>query len=99
MEYGYSGVDEKSKVLMLMNGTNTNTLNACKAAILAIPEMKGDFEITERRSLNFIAMIPYLQNNSTAKVAYVAGSVVEGDLGAEVTADTACLPSLIFRLT
>ena len=36
MKYGYSGVDENSKVRMLINGINTNVIKACKAAILDI---------------------------------------------------------------
>ena len=37
MEYVYSGVDENSKVRVIMNSINTNALNACNAAILDIP--------------------------------------------------------------
>ena len=37
MEYGYSGVDENSKVRVITNSINTNALNACNAAILDIP--------------------------------------------------------------
>ena len=40
MEYGYSGVYDNSKVRILVNGINTNALDACKEVILYIPEMQ-----------------------------------------------------------
>ena len=60
MEYGYSGVDENSKVCMLMNSINTNYLNACKSVILDIPDMQRDFDITARHLLDFITIAPNL---------------------------------------
>ena len=51
MEYGYSGIDDNSKLCMLMNGINTNALDDCKASILAIPEMQGDFDIADKTLL------------------------------------------------
>ena len=72
MEYGYSEVDDSTKVRMLMNGINTNALSDCKAAILARPDIQGDFDISARNFLDFIAMTTSLQNNSTAKLASMA---------------------------
>ena len=60
MEYGYSGVDYNYKVGILMNGSNTNTLNNCKEAILASPDMQGYFDIVARHFIDFIVMTPYL---------------------------------------
>ena len=37
IEYGYSGVDDNSRVCMLMNSINTNACDACKSAILDSP--------------------------------------------------------------
>ena len=71
MGYGYSGVDDTSKVIIIMSGINTNALNACKASILAIPEIKGEFDITTRNFIDFISMSRSLQNNATAKVSSV----------------------------
>ena len=69
MEYGYSGFDENSKVRMLINGINTNTLNACKAAIPASQEMQGEFYIAAKNFFDFIAITPSIQKNATAKVS------------------------------
>ena len=74
MEYGYSIVDDNSKVRMIINCINTNALDACKEAILAITDMQGDFDIAARHFIDFIAMIPYLQKNSTNKVSYATRS-------------------------
>ena len=71
MEYGYSGVYDNSKVSMIMKGINTNYIDTCKAAILARPEMQGDFDIAARNFLDFISMTPYLQKNVTDKLSYV----------------------------
>ena len=45
MEYGYSGVDDNFKIRMLVNFINANTLDTCKAAILASQDMQGEFDI------------------------------------------------------
>ena len=74
MEYGYSVVDDNSKVPMLINGINTNATDAYKADILASPEMQGDFDIYVRHFLDFIAMNLSLQKNATAKVSSVTRS-------------------------
>ena len=71
MEYEYSGVDDNSKVCMLMNGINTNTLDTFKASILASLDMQGYFDIAARHLLEFIKMNPSIQNNTTAKVSSV----------------------------
>ena len=76
MEYGYSVVDDNSKVPMLINGINTNATDAYKADILASPEMQGDFDIYVRHFLDFIAMNLSLQKNATAKVSSVTISGV-----------------------
>ena len=41
MKYGYSGVYDNSKVRIRINGINTTALNACKSAILSIPDIQG----------------------------------------------------------
>ena len=74
MKYGYSEFDDNSKVRILMNGVNTNTLGAYKADILDISDIWGDFDIVVSHFLDFIAMAPFLQKNSTAKLASVTGS-------------------------
>ena len=57
-----------------MNGINTNALDAYKAAILDIPEIKGDFDIAERKFIDFIDMNPSIQKNSTEKVSSLTRS-------------------------
>ena len=85
MEYGYSGVYDNSKVRMLMNGIDTNDLDACKAPILAGPDMQGDFDIEVRHSHDFIAMTPSLQKNATFKVysMNISGGVRGGGSGSD----------------
>ena len=67
MEYGYSGVDNNSRVRMIINGINANALDAFKAAILAIPYMQGYFDILESYLLDFFDITPNLQKNATSK--------------------------------
>ena len=74
MKYGYSGVDENSKVRMLINGINTNVIKDCKAAILDIIEIQGDFDISSRHLIEFISMILSLQKNATEKLSSITRS-------------------------
>ena len=60
MEFGYSGVDDNSKLHILRNGIKTNAIDACKAAILASLDIQGDFDIAARNFLDFIAIAPSL---------------------------------------
>ena len=93
MDYAYSGVDENSKLYMLMQGINTNALNTCKSANMASPEMQGDFDIAMRQFLDFIAITPSIQNNATTKVSFVTkrgGGMVSGqgsDQGSDMPAN------------
>ena len=72
---------------MIMNGINTNACITCKAAILASPEIQGDFDISVRNFLEFISIPPYLQKNFTAKLAFMIrrsggrGGGIGSDLG------------------
>ena len=79
MEYGYSGVDENSKVRVIMNSINTNALNACNAAILYSPYMQEEFDIAARHLIYFIDMTPSLQNNDTTKVSSQTEVDIDGD--------------------
>ena len=56
---------------MLMNGINTNTIYAFKADILDISEMQGGFDIVASHFLDFIAMTPSIEKNTTTKVSFV----------------------------
>ena len=56
VEYGYSGVDYNFNVRMLIIIINTNSLKACKAAILYSPYMQGGFDILGRHLHDFVAM-------------------------------------------
>ena len=61
---------------MLVTCSNDSALESCKAYILATLEMKGYFHISDRYFLELIAMNPYLQKNSTDKVASTTRNVV-----------------------
>ena len=58
-----------------MNVIKTHDINVWKAAILYRPEMLGGFDIAERHLLDFIAMTPSLQKNTTSKLSSVTRSV------------------------
>jgi hypothetical protein len=42
-EYGYTGIDDCSKVHHLMKGIKTTELDVCKANIMASPTLREDF--------------------------------------------------------
>jgi hypothetical protein len=43
IDYGYSGIDNGTKVRMLMAGIKTDTLDTVKAAVLAIPSLHTNY--------------------------------------------------------
>ena len=53
-EYGYAGLDERSKVRHLVDAINTPVLEAPKAQVLATPALRGDFEATATLFKDFL---------------------------------------------
>ena len=53
-EYGYAGIDDNSKVRILMKGIKTNDLDAVKTQILASPALRDDFQATVELYATFI---------------------------------------------
>jgi hypothetical protein len=53
-EYGYSGIDDSSKVRHLLKGINTTELDVCKHQVMAIPTLCDDFTATVELYSTFI---------------------------------------------
>jgi hypothetical protein len=45
-EYGYSGIDDSSKVRHLLKGINTTELDMCKYQVMASTSMHDEFPAT-----------------------------------------------------
>jgi hypothetical protein len=45
-EYGYSGIDDSSKVRHLLKGIKTTDLDVCKAQVMASPALRDYFPAT-----------------------------------------------------
>lgn len=62
VEYGYSGIDERSKVRHLLNGIKTSTLDSVKAQVMSSAELRVSFEDTVNLFNDFIAQNRALQD-------------------------------------
>ena len=72
MEYGYVGIDERSKVRHLIDGIKTEKLDTIKATILARQELRTDFDGCVNLYKDFIAQLP--KPVSELNIAMVDGS-------------------------
>jgi hypothetical protein len=52
-DYGYSGIDDSSKVLHLLNGTKTTGLDVCNTRVMASPSLRDDFSETSELHSTF----------------------------------------------
>jgi hypothetical protein len=53
-EYGYSGIDDSSKVHHLLKGIKTTELDICKSQVMASPTLRDDFPSTVELYSTFI---------------------------------------------
>jgi hypothetical protein len=53
-EYGYSGIDDSSKVRHLLKGIKTTDLDVCKSQVMASPTLRDDFPATVKLYSTFI---------------------------------------------
>jgi hypothetical protein len=53
-EYGYSGIDDSSKVRHLLKGIKTTELDIFKAQVMAIPTLRDEFPATVELYSTFI---------------------------------------------
>jgi hypothetical protein len=53
-EYGYSGIDDSSKVRHLLKGIKTTEMDVCKAQVMASPTLRDDFPATVELYSTFI---------------------------------------------
>jgi hypothetical protein len=53
-EYGYSGIDDSSKVRHLLKGIKTTELDVCKAQVMASPTLRDDLPATVELYSTFI---------------------------------------------
>jgi hypothetical protein len=53
-DYGYSGIDDSSKVRHLLKGIKTSELDVCKAQVMASPSLRDDFAATVELYSTFI---------------------------------------------
>jgi hypothetical protein len=53
-EYGYSGIDDSSKVRHLLKGIKTTELDVCKVQVMASPTLRDDFPATVELYSTFI---------------------------------------------
>jgi hypothetical protein len=56
-EYGYSGIDDSSKVHHLLKGIKTTELDVCKAQVMASPTLRDDVPATVELYSTFIKKI------------------------------------------
>jgi hypothetical protein len=52
--YGYTGIDDSSKVCHLLNGIKTTEIDVCKTQVMASPSLCDDFAATVELYSTFI---------------------------------------------
>jgi hypothetical protein len=79
VEYGYSGIDEGSKVRYLVRGVRTQALDTVKANILASPTLRNDFTAAAGLFKDFIEQMKSNQPDRDITVAGVATGPHDAD--------------------
>jgi hypothetical protein len=74
-EYGYSGIDDSSKVRHLLKGIKTTDLDVCKAQVMASPTLRDDFTATVELYSTFIKQMKvYNPQLNVSEVSYARKS-------------------------
>jgi hypothetical protein len=68
MEHGYSGIDESSKVRLLLAGITTSNYEVVKSQILASPALKTSFENSIEHYKYFIKSTKKEENRKLSAV-------------------------------
>jgi hypothetical protein len=79
VEYGYSGIDEGSKVRYLVRGVQTQALDTVKANILASPVLRNDFTAAAGLFKDFIEQMKSNQTDRDITVAGIATGQHDAD--------------------
>jgi hypothetical protein len=79
VEYGYSGIDEGSKVRYLVRGVRTQALDTVKANILASPVLRNDFTAAAGLFKDFIEQMKSNQPDRDITIAGVATGPHDAD--------------------
>jgi hypothetical protein len=87
VEYGYSGIDEGSKVRYLVRGVRTQALDTVKANILASPVLRNDFTAAAGLFKDFIEQMKSNQPDRDITIAGIASAKhdVDSDSSSEPT--------------
>jgi hypothetical protein len=80
MEYGYAGIDERTKVWYLLAGIKSSDLTPCTANLMATPDIRNSFDQTAGAIKDFIN---HMKSNSSGRdrdvtVASIASNVKSG---------------------
>jgi hypothetical protein len=70
-QYGYSGIDPRSKVRYLMAGIKTTALDSVKANVMSNPDLRKDFDATTGLYKDYIEQMKASQPTKEAHVAAV----------------------------
>jgi hypothetical protein len=68
-QHGYSGIDERSKVRILLNGIKTNKMDTVKTTIMADATLRNDFDRCVNLFKDFILQTGMSQNVRDANVS------------------------------
>ena len=79
VQHGYSGIDERSKVRLLLNGIKTRSLDIVKTTIMADPTLRSDFDRCVNLFKDFIKQTG-LSGEDNAREANVS-AIRSGDSG------------------
>jgi hypothetical protein len=73
VEFGYSGIDERSKVRYLISGIKTTALDSVKTNVMASAVLRNDFHATAGLYKDFIDQMKTTQPDKDVTIAAVTG--------------------------
>jgi hypothetical protein len=79
VQYGYSGIDEGSKVRYLVRGVRTQTLDTVKASILASADLRNNFTAASTLFKDFIDQTKSSQPDHDITIAGIATGAEDSD--------------------
>ena len=78
MDYGYTGIDNRSKVRYLLDGIKTVKLDAPKSQIMSSAELRSDFDGCATLFKDFVAQSNMADHRNERQISALTGNKVRG---------------------
>lgn len=81
VQYGYAGIDERSKVRFLMNGIKTKDFDSVKTRIMSDETLRTDYDACVNLFKDYLAQNPTLRHTPNVQIADMNQTPAGGDGG------------------